>query len=115
MASVPAQQGFHPQEGKEQLTPADECRAMHRSDSSAKPYPGRPGCLAIINSWLNSPAGSTGDAVPAATDSDSQKVHWRKSIHGKNESEGHSTGIWLFTEKRRGSNQSQSNPNREQH
>lgn len=61
--------------------------------------PGRLGCLAIINSWLNSPAGSTGNAVPAATDSDSEKVHWRKSIHGKNESEGHSIGISLFTEK----------------
>lgn len=61
--------------------------------------PGRPGCLAIINSWLNSPAGSTGNTVPAATDSDSEKVHWRKSIHGKNESEGHSVGISLFTEK----------------
>lgn len=76
--------------------------------------PGRPGCLAIINSWLNSPAGSTGSAVPAATDSASEKVHWRKSIHGKNESEGHSIGISLFTEKSRSSNQSKPNPNTEQ-
>lgn len=57
VASVSAQQGFHPQEGKEQPTLADECKAMHRSHSSLKPYPGKAGVfsnhqlLAELSGW----------------------------------------------------------------
>lgn len=62
-ALVPAQQGLLSSgRRKSKQTLANECKAMHRSDSSLKPYPGKAWVFSNnLNSWLNSLTGSTSE------------------------------------------------------
>lgn len=77
---------------REPAAPAS--KATHTWDSSWKAGPSN-----SPSSWLNPRTGAPVNTVPGATDSAFEKVHGRKSIHGKNESWGHSVRILPFMEK----------------